>query len=129
MKTPWIENYRGRWANSEGFAIMIKPLDETRALVDISLNEHPILRPWSADPPCVNLNALYREDEGLGLEVGLGRDGFSLFLDFECAADIYERECITAGLSRYEDDEEADQWTALFGLETYFPCEPNKGTD
>jgi hypothetical protein len=36
MKTPWIENHRGEWANSEGFVIEIRPLDEKRASVDLS---------------------------------------------------------------------------------------------
>ena len=129
MKTPWIENYRGQWANSKGFEIVIRPLDEKMASVDISFNEHSILRPWSEDSPCENLNAVYREDDGLGLEVDLGRDGFSLFLDYECAGDIFERARITAGLSRYEDDQDAERWTSLFGLETYFQREPNKDTD
>jgi hypothetical protein len=129
MKTPWIENYRGEWANSEGFEIMIGPIDEKRASVEISLNGLPILRPWCADSPCENLNAVYREDEGGGLEVGLGRDGFSLFLDYECVSDMYERKCLTAGISRYEDDQEAERWTSFFGLKTYFPRTPNKITD
>ena len=129
MSTPWIENYRGQWVNSKGFEIVIRPLDEKRASVDISLNEHPILRPWCADSPCEDLNAVYREDDGLGLEVCLGRDGFSLFLDYECMGDIFDRECISAGLSRYESDQDAERWTSFFGLETYFRREPNKNTE
>ena len=128
MKTPWIENYRGEWANSEGFVIVIRPLDEKRASVDISFNEQPILRPWSEDSPCENLNAVYREDDGLGLEVGLGRDGFSLFLDYESAGVTSEREWISSGLSRYESDQDAERWTSFFGLEAYFRREPNKDT-
>ncbi len=129
MKTPWIENYRGQWANSKGFKIVIRPLDEKRASVDILLNDNPILRPWCADSPCEDLNAFYREGDGLGLEVCLGRDGFSLFLDYECMGDIFDREYITAGLSRYEDDQDAEQWRSCFGLDTYFPHEPDKNTE
>ena len=62
--------------NSTGFEIVIRPLDEKRASVDISLNEHPIFRPWCGESPCEDLNAVYRVDDGLGLEVFLGRDGF-----------------------------------------------------
>ena len=126
MMTPWIENYRGEWANSEGFEIVIRPIDEERASVDISVNDHPILRPWCADSPCENLHAVYREDLGGGLEVDLGRDGFSLFLDYECAGSMVERECITVGLSRYEDDQDAGRWTSFFGLKTYFRREPKR---
>ena len=126
MSIPWIENYRGQWVNRTGFEIVIRPLDEKAASVDISLHGHPILRPWSANSPCENLNGVYREDDGLGLEVNVGRDGFSLVLDYECPGDLFEVECITAGLSRYQHDQDAERWMSAFGLEAYFRREPDK---
>ena len=129
MSLPWIENYRGEWTNSAGFEIVIRPIDEKRASVDISLNNHPILRPWCADSPCENLNAVYREEDGLGLEVNLGRDGFSLFLDYECPFISSERECITASLSRYEDDHVVEQWMSFINLDTYYQREPSRITE
>lgn len=128
MKTPWIENYRGEWLNSKSFKIVIRPIDEKTASVDISYNEVPIIRPWRGDSPCKNLNAVYRAEEGLGLEVDLGRDGFSLFLDYQYEDDFFERESIAIGLSRYEDDQDADRWATYFGLEPYFRREPSKNT-
>ncbi len=126
MSLPWIENYRGQWVNRTGFEIVIRPLDEKAASVDISVHGHPILRPWSTNSPCENLNGVYREDGGLGLEVNLGRDGFSLFLDYECPGDLFEVECITAGLSRRADDQDAEKWMSSFGFDTYFRREPRK---
>ena len=129
MISPWIENYRGEWENSEGFVIAIRPIDERTALVDLSFNGRAILRPWCGDSPSENLNGLYREGEGGGLEVTLGRDGFSLVLDYESAGFMYDREIVTAGVSRYEDDEDAEEWVSLLGLETYFRREPKKTTN
>ncbi len=120
MYSSWIENYRGKWKNDEGFTIVIRPIDEKSASVDIILNGQPMRRPWCGNAPSNNLSALYRDDEGLGLEIDLGRDGFALFLDYESAGTIYGSECIVAGISWLEADREAEQWTSLFGIETYF---------
>ena len=123
MRSPWIENYRGRWENREGSLLTIRPINEDSASVDISVDGRPVRRPWCKDTTASNLNALYRGEEGLGLEVDLGRDGFALFLDYECAGGFYERECLTASISRLEDDQEAKQWLSHIGIETYFRCE------
>lgn len=123
MRTPWIENYRGKWENSEGFLLTIRPINEDSASVDIAVDGSPVRRPWCKDAAASHLNAVYREDEGLGLEVDLGRDGFALFLNYECAGGFHERECLTASISRFEDDQEAGQWLTRIGIATYFRCE------
>ncbi len=120
MRSPWIENYQGEWKNGGGFLISIRIIDDKKASVDITQNGQPLQRPWCAHAPANNLNALYRGDEGMGLEIDLGRDGFALFLDYECEGTFYEKECLTAGVSRLEVDQEAEQWTSFIGIETYF---------
>ena len=119
MCSPCIEDYRGKWKNRDGFLLTIRPIDEDSASVDISVDGCPVRRPWCKDTAASNLNALYRGEEGLGLEINLGRDGFSLFLDYECADGFHEKECLTASISRLEDDQEAKQWLTHIGIETY----------
>ena len=120
MLSPWIENYRGDWESRRGFGIRIEPVDELTAVVDILRNGAPIKRPWCANSPAEKLNALYREEDGLGLEVSLGRDGFAIFLDYEAPGSVHDDDCLTVGISRLEDDDQADQWMPLFDLATFF---------
>ena len=119
MGAPWIKNYEGEWENSEGFLIVVRLIDEDSASVDIALNGKIILRPWCENLPAFDLSAVYREGDGLGLEVDLGRDGFSLFLDCESAGGICDDETLAAGISRLESDQEAERWTSLIGIEPY----------
>ena len=90
MRSPWIENYRGQWENREGFGVKIELISDGAVIVDVIVNGRLLERPWCADMPAEALHATNREDEGLGVEVHLGRAGFSLFLNYECAGQFYD---------------------------------------
>lgn len=120
MRSPWIENYRGQWENREGFGVKIELSSDGTVIVDVIVDGRLLDRPWCTDMPAESLPATNREDEGLGVEVHLGRDGFSLFLNYESAGQFDEKECIIPAVSRLLEDQEAEQWTSLFSAEALY---------
>lgn len=117
MKYPWIKNYAGTWQNEEGKTLVIRIQDDENAAVDLLTHGSPMIRPWCGDKPAVGMSAKYDSFEGPDIEVDLGRPGFSLSLNYELDDMIIpaEFESLSIGISMYESDKKAKQFSKLFG--------------
>ena len=81
MKFPWIKNYAGTWQNEEGKTLVIRIQDDENATVDLLIHGSPMIRPQCGGKPAEGMPANY--DSLKGLDVDLGRPGFSLSLNYE----------------------------------------------
>jgi len=117
MKFSWIENYAGTWQDDESRTLMITIRDDENATVDVLMHGAPMIRPWCGDEPAKGLPARYNPAEGPGLDVDLGRPGFSLNLNDESdhVMNPDEPESLSVGISRYDSDTEGEQYLKLFG--------------
>lgn len=117
MKLSWIENYAGTWQDDESRTLIITIRDDQNATVDILIYGVPMIRPWCEDEPAQGLPARYNPAEGPGLDVDLGRPGFSLNLNYESGHVMTpdEPESLSVGISRYRSDTEVEQYFRLFG--------------
>ena len=117
MKFPWIENYAGTWQNNEAQTLVITICDDEHAMVDVLMHGAPLLRPWCEDTPATGLPARYDPAEWPGLDVGLGRPGFSLNLNYDSDHGLIPDapESLSVGISRYSSDAEIEQYVKLFG--------------
>ena len=117
MKYPWIKNYAGTWRNEEGKTLVIRIQDDENATVDLLTHGSPMIRPWCEGKPAERMPAKYDPLHGPDIDVELGRPGFSLSLNFEFDDMINpeESESLSIGVSMYESDQEAKQFSKLFG--------------
>ena len=117
MRFPWIENYAGTWHDDEGRTLIITTCDDENATVDLLVHGAPMIRPWCGNRPVVRLRARYSPADGPGLEIDLGRPGFSLNVNYELADPMSagEPESLSVGVSWYESDAQAEQFSELFG--------------
>lgn len=83
MKLQWIDNYAGTRVDDEGRTIVITPRSDTTADVTLLVDGQPMLRPWCNNEPAEGLRATYCPADGPGLEIELGRMGFSLNVNYE----------------------------------------------
>jgi hypothetical protein len=129
MKLRWIDNYAGTWEDGEGRTLIITPRSETTAEVTLLADGRPMLRPWCGNKPAEGLRARYNPGHGPGLDIDLGRPGFSLNVNYESDDPMApdQPESLSVGVSRYESDTEADAYVELFGkLGRYRRTEPDE---
>jgi len=129
MKIRWIDNYAGTWEDDEGRTLIITPRGETIADVTLLVDGRPMLRPWCRNKPAEGLRATYSPADGPGLDIELGRPGFSLDVNYEFVDPILpeEAESLSAGVSRYESDTQVEAFVRLFGkLERYRRIDPEQ---
>ena len=132
MKIRWIDNYAGTWSDDEGRTLIITPRSDTTADVTLLVDGQPMFRPWCSNKPAENLRANYNPADGPGLDIELGRPGFSLNVNYEF---VYpnlpkEPESLSVDVSRYESDAVAEAFVRLFGkLERYKRIDLEKVTD
>jgi len=115
MRFPWIQNYVGSWHDDEGRVLVIAVRDDEHATVDLLVNGKPMPRPWCSGRPALGLAARYSPSDGPDLDIDLGRPGFSLNVNYECADPPHERESLSVGVSAYEADSKAQEFAKLFG--------------
>lgn len=115
MRYLWIENYAGIWRDDEGRTLVIVTRDDENATVDLMINGNPMSRPWCDGQPAMGLPARYSPIDGPGLEIELGRPGFSLSVNYEFAEPPYESESLSVGVSSYEAVTEAEEFSKIFG--------------
>ena len=117
LKAEWIENYAGTWVDPTGRVLIITIQDEYRARVTLLVDGAPMRRPWCRNKPAENLKARYNPMDGPGLEVALGRRGFSLELNYEFPKPWDppdEPVALSVGICQYESDVAALQFHQLF---------------
>ena len=117
MKSRWIDNYAGTWEDDEGRTLIITPKDETSADVDLLVNGTPMLRPWCDNKPAKSLRGILSPAYGPDLDIGLGRPGLSLNVNYESGDYMSPdgAESLSVGVSRYESDIEAEPFVRMFG--------------
>ena len=129
MRLRWIDNYAGTWRDDEGRILIIRPRGETTAEVTLLVDGRAMLRPWCGNKPAEGLRATYSPGHGPGLDIDLGRPGFSLNVNYESDDPVApdERESLSVGVSRYESDTEAEAFVQLFGkLGRYRRTQPDQ---
>ena len=117
LKGDWIENYAGTWVDRSGRVLIITIEDEYRARVTILVNGPPMRRPWCRNKPAEDLKARYDPINGPGLEVALGRRGFSLELNYEFPKPWdppNEPVALSVGICQFESDTAADKFHEVF---------------
>jgi len=122
MKLRWIDNYAGIWNDDEGRTLVITPRSDTTADVTLLVDGQLMLRPWCKNKPAEGLRATYSPADGPGLEIELGRAGFSLNVNYEfCGPNFSEEsESLSVDVSRYQSDTLTEAFVRLFGkLERY----------
>jgi hypothetical protein len=77
----------------------------------------PLLRPWCKNKPAEGLRASYSPADGPGLEIELGRPGFSLSVNYEFDGHNFAEgpESLSVDISRFESDTLVDAFVQLFG--------------
>jgi hypothetical protein len=115
MRNTWIENYAGTWRDDEGRTLVIITRDDEHATVDLMIDGNPMPRPWCDGQPALGLPARYSQIDGPDLEIELGRPGFSLSVNYEFAEPPYEPESLSVGVSSYEADADAEEFSKVFG--------------
>jgi hypothetical protein len=115
MRLSWIQNYVGSWHDDEGRTLVIAACDDEHATVDLLVNGKPMLRPWCRGKPALRLTARYSPIDGPDLDIDLGRPGFSLNVNYEFPDPPHEPEGLSVGVSSYESDAKAQEFTKLFG--------------
>ena len=117
MNDSWIENYAGTWQDDESRTLIITIHDDTHATVDVQIRGVPMIRPWCNDEPAKGLSARYYPAEGPGLDIDLGRPGFSLSLNYELDNFMIAdgAESLSVGVFRHASDTEIVQYFTLFG--------------
>jgi len=85
--------------------------------VDLLIHSSAMIRPWCGGKPAEKMPAKYDSLKGPDIDVDLGRPGFSLSLNYEFDVMISpgESESLSIGVSKYESDREAEQFSKLFG--------------
>ena len=75
------------------------------------------MRPWCGNKRAVGLRATFGPAHGPGLDIDLGRAGFSLNINYELADPMTpdEPESLSVGVFRYESDTDAELFVPLFG--------------
>lgn len=129
MKIRWIDNYAGTWGDDEGRTLIISPRDDSTADVTLLVDGQPMLRPWCRNKPAEGLRATYNPADGPGLDIELGRPGFSLDVNYEFVGTILpeEPESLSVGVSRHESDTKAEGFIRLFGkLDRYKRIDPEQ---
>jgi hypothetical protein len=132
MKIRWIDNYAGTWGDGEGRTLIITPRSDTTADVTLLVDGQPMFRPWCRNKPAKGLRATYSPADGPGLDIELGRPGFSLNVNYEFVDPNLpkEPESLSVDVSRYESDAVAEAFVRLFGkLELYKKIDLEKVTD
>jgi len=122
MKIRWIDNYAGTWGDNEGRTLIITPRSDRTADVTLLVDGQPILRPWCRNKPTEGLRATYSPADGPGMDIELGRPGFSLNVNYEFVDPNLpkELESLSVDVSRYESDAVAEAFVRQFGkLERY----------
>jgi len=132
MKIRWIDNYAGTWGDDEGRTLIITPRSDTTADVTLLVDRQPMFRPWGRNKQTKGLRATYNPADGPGLDIELGRPGFSLNVNYEFVDPNLpkELESLSVDVSRYESDAVAEAFVRQFGkLERYKRIDPEKVTD
>ena len=132
MKIRWIDNYAGTWGDGEGRTLIITPRSDTTADVTLLVDGQPMFRPWCRNKPAKGLRATYSPADGPGLDIELGRPGFSLNVNYEFVDPNLpkEPESLSVDVSRYESDAVAEAFVRLFGkLELYKRIDLEKVTN
>jgi hypothetical protein len=81
-----------------------------------------MFRPWCRNKPTEGLRATYSPADGPGMDIELGRPGFSLNVNYEFVDPNLpkELESLSVDVSRYESDAVAEAFVRQFGkLERY----------
>lgn len=117
MKLRWIDNYAGTWDDDEGRTLVITPRSDTTADVTLLVDGQPLLRPWCKNKPAEGLRASYSPADGPGLEIELGRPGFSLSVNYEFDGPNLRRGTRKpfCDISRFESDTLVEAFVQLFG--------------
>jgi hypothetical protein len=117
MKLRWIDSYAGTWDDDEGRTIVITPRSDTTADVTLLVDRQPLLRPWCKNKPAEGLRATYSPADGPGLEIELGRPGFSLSVNYEFDGPNFAEgpESLSVDISRFESDTLVEAFVRLFG--------------
>jgi hypothetical protein len=117
MKLRRIDNYAGIWNDDEGRTLVITPRSDTTADVTLLVDGQLMLRPWCKNKPAEGLRATYSPADGPGLEIELGRAGFSLNVNYEFYVPNFseESESLSVDFSRYQSDTLAEAFVRLFG--------------
>jgi hypothetical protein len=132
MKIRWIDNYAGTWGDGEGRTLIITPRSDTTADVTLLVDGQPMFRPWCRNKPAKGLRATYSPADGPGLDIELGRPGFSLNVNYEFVDPNLpkEPESLSVDVSRYESGAVAEAFVRLFGkLELYKRIDLEKVTN
>mgnify|MGYP001065217754 CR=1 FL=1 len=132
MKIRWIDNYAGTWGDDEGRTLIITPRSDTTADVTLLVDGQPMFRPWGRNKQTKGLRATYNPADGPGLDIELGRPGFSLNVNYEFVDPNLpkEFESLSVDISRYESDAVAEAFVRQLGkLERYKRIDPEKVTD
>ena len=117
MKLRWIDNYAGTWVDDEGRTLVITARSNTTADVTLLVDGQPMLRPWCKNEPAEGLRASYSPADGPGLEIELGRPGFSFSVNYEFDGPNFAEgpESLSVDISRFESDTLVEAFVQLFG--------------
>lgn len=129
MEIRWIDNYAGTWGDDEGRTLIISPRNDSTADVTLLVDGQPMFRPWCRNKPAKGLRATYSPADGPGLDIELGRPGFSLNVNYEFVDPNLpkEPESLSVDVSRYESDAVAEAFVRLFGkLDRYKRIDPEQ---
>jgi hypothetical protein len=115
----YIDNFIGEWEDESGRRLHIRKVNEGTASVSFLVGGQAIARPWCQNKPSINMIGVYNDAEGAELAVVLWEKekGFTLHLSFEPSfiLDRLNRDSLTVGLSRFEEDDFLDRHYPLFG--------------
>ena len=127
----YINNYCGKWRDSEGNTLLIEPIDERQVYVTYVTHgeNEPLLRPWINNKPASNMIGRYQPEWGPSLDVELSNkgNGFCLSLDFHFEDGNYNT--ISPSIIRDEKDNHLDKYYYLFGALSSYHRQSNNGAN
>ena len=124
----YINNFVGRWKDASGNELIISAVDDYQCSVTFISAEtrEPLIRPWLADAPAIDMTAKYYPEHSPCLDIELGEEGsgFCLSLDFDFTSTEYRE--IQPAIDRIATDNYLDQYYHCLGkLEKFHRVDNN----